>query len=252
MRTRASTLARFRMTGLAALALAAALVLSPSVDAAKVTAKVTGWLYLVNPVWEEARDPKRHRYSFREPVPTVPAQYRKLFPNISKELCIAAIGKEKQKAGSAILIRVGGGRTWPVTVVAPPGTKLQFQNTDPFPHRLYGVGINTFQPGDTAKGAHRDWSVPGKGTFEIRDELAPSVRMYVIGEERVVKSVYPSLKGKFAMNLEEGEYTLQAFFAGKKVGTPYPLSVGARDMDISRKPLVVAKAPKKSKKKKGK
>lgn len=230
----------------AALAVAGVLV-APGLEAAKVKAKVTGWLHLVNPVWEEARDPKRHRYSFREPVPTVPAKYRKLFPAIPKELCVAALAGSPQKS-DPVLIRVGGGRTWPVTIVVPPGTKLQFQNTDPFNHRLFGVGLKTFPPGDTGKGAHRDWTVPKAGTFEIRDELAPSVRMWVIGEPNVVKCVFPTIKGEFAMQLDEGAYTLQAYFAGKKVGDARPIEVGARDMDISRKPIVVAKAPKKKKK----
>ena len=63
----------------------------------------------------------------------------------------------------------------PVTIVVPPGTTLQFKNTDPFKHRLYGKGISTFPPGETGPGAHRDWTVPAPGTYEIRDQLAPSL-----------------------------------------------------------------------------
>src|SRR6185503_14927725 len=119
-----------------------------------------------------------------------------------KELCIAAIGTTKQKPNPPVLIRVGGGRTTPVTLVVPPGTQLQFQNTDPFKHKLYGVKIADFGPNETIKGGVRSWSVPA-GTSEIRDELAPSLRMWVIAEPNVAAIAYPSLKGEFQLTIAE-------------------------------------------------
>ncbi len=229
---------------IAGLVLAASLLIAPAALAGKVKGTVEGFHFLLNPSWAEAKDPERHRFSFREPVPTVPAKFRKLFPHIPKELCIAALGATKQTR-KPILIRVGGGRTTPVTIVVPPGTTLQFQNTDPFKHRLYGVGVSAFSPSDTGKGATREWTVPGPGSFEIRDELAPSLSMFVIGEPNVAQIAYPSIRGEFLLDLsEEGEYTIQAYFAGKKVGDPETVTVGAGDMTL-KKPLVVGKAPKK-------
>ncbi|HEV8548910.1 MAG TPA: hypothetical protein VGQ57_07780, partial [Polyangiaceae bacterium] len=68
---------------------AALIVLVPaSADAAKVRGKVDGFRSLLNPVWAEARDPKQHGYSFREPVPTVRAEFRRLFPHAPKEICV--------------------------------------------------------------------------------------------------------------------------------------------------------------------
>lgn len=225
----------------------AALGLSASAGAAKIKGRVANFQNLLNPVWAEAKDPKKHGYSFREPVPTVRADFRRLFPHIPKELCIAALASEPQKPPKTpILIRVGGGRTTPVTIVVPPGTQLQFKNTDPFKHRLYGVKIPTFQPGDTIKGATRDWTVPAPGSYEIRDELAPSLRFWVIAEPNVAAIAYPSLKGDFLLTLEEdGEYQLQAFFSGKKVGEPQTVSVKGRDVDVTRTPLKVAQDKKK-------
>lgn len=225
-------------------------------DAARIKGKIAGWRALQNPVWAEAKDPKKHGYSFREPVPTVRAEFRRLFPHIPKEVCIAALAATPQKPPkTAILIRVGGGRTTPVTIVVPPGTQLQFKNTDPFKHRLYGVGVKTFPPGETGAGAHRDWTVPTAGSFEIRDELAPSLRMWVIAEPNVAAIAYPSLKGEFAVPLEQdGSYTLQAFFAGKKVGPAVPVDVAGRDVDV-RQPLKLAdeaKAKKQAEKEKAK
>jgi hypothetical protein len=209
--------------------------------AAKVHGKVENFRLLVNPVWNDARSPKKHGFSFREPVPTVRGEFRRLFPHIPKELCIAALGTEKQKPPAPILIRVGGGRTTPVTIVVPPGTQLSFQNTDPFKHRLYGVGIKSFAAADTIRGATRDWSVPEAGSFEIRDELAPSLRMWIIGEPNVAAIAYPSLKGEFVVSpAAPGEYTLVAYFAGKKVGASKTVTVEARDLDIARDPIKVA------------
>jgi hypothetical protein len=216
------------------LLLVAALVALPSsADAAHVKGRFEGFRSLQNPVWAEAKDPKNHGYSFREPVPTVRAEFRRPFPHIPKELCIAAIAASPQKAQPPVLIRVGGGRTTPVTLVVTPGTRLTFQNTDPFKHKLYGVGIKTFAPSDTGPGATRDWSVPGAGVFEIRDDAAPSLRLWIVAEPNLAQAAYPSMKGEFSLNVQEpGDYVLQAYFAGKKVGPATPVTVAAADIEL--------------------
>jgi len=228
--------------GLALLAVA-----SPAA-AAKVKGKVTGWYGLVNPVWEESRDAKKHGYTFREAVPTVGEKFRRAFPHIPKELCIAAIAADKQPTPkTATLIRIGGGRTTPVTIVVTPGTQFQFLNTDPFKHRLFGVNVQTFQPGDTIKGAHRDWAAPSVGSFEIRDEAAPSLRMWVIADPNVAGFSYPSSKGEFNITVPaDGAYTIQAYFAGKKVGPAVPVDVKSGDVEI-KEPIKVAEEKKEKK-----
>jgi hypothetical protein len=215
----------------------------------RVRGKITNYRELVNPVWDDARDPKRRAYSFREIVPTVPSQYRKLFPHIPKEICIAAISDAPQRpSATPVLIRVGGGRTTPVTIVVPPGTRLQFRNTDPFKHRLYGVNIPTFPANDTIKGGAREWTVPAAGAYEIRDELAPSLRTWIVADPKVAAIGYPSLTGDFALRVEQpGTYTLQAFFAGKKVGDGKVVEIkDGADLDVSKEPIAVAPAPKRS------
>jgi hypothetical protein len=183
-------------------------------------------------------------------VPTVRAEFRRLFPHIPKELCVALLGPTPQQAQKPILVRVGGGRTTPVTIVVTPGTQLQFQNTDPFPHRLYGVGIPTFNAADTVKGGTRTWQVPAEGAFEVRDEAAPSLRMFVIAEPNLVAISYPSMKGEFALTAEApGEYHVQAFFAGKKVGPEVPVKVGNADVDLSKAPIKVGQESKAEKEK---
>jgi hypothetical protein len=216
------------------------LLVPASAEAARISGRIDGFRNLLNPVWADARDPKQHGYSFREPVPTVRAEFRRLFPHVPKEICVAAISAAPQKAGGPVEIRVGGGRTAPVTIVVAPGTLLRFQNTDAFRHRLYGVDIKTFQPADTPRGGKREWTVTEPGVFEIRDELAPSLRTWVVADPNVAAIVYPSLRGDFSLTVAAaGDYTVQAFFAGKKVGPAVPVTVATADVDISRSPLKV-------------
>jgi plastocyanin len=206
-----------------------------------VRGRLEGFRLLQNPVWLEARDPKNHEYSFREPVPTVRAEFRRLYPHIPKEICLAALAPAPQKPpATAVLVRVGGGRTAPVTLVVAPGTKLSFQNNDPFKHRLYAVGLKTFTASDTQANGTREWTVPERGVYEIRDEAAPSLRMWVVSEPRVAAIAYPSLKGEFSVPLDgPGEYQIQAYFAGKPVGPAVPVNVQAADVDISKTPIRV-------------
>src|SRR5262245_29286295 len=71
-----------------------AALLAPAVDAgaARIRGSVAGYQFLLNPVWEEGKEPDKHGFSFREPVPTVRAEFRRLFPHIPKELCVALLG----------------------------------------------------------------------------------------------------------------------------------------------------------------
>ena len=218
---------------------ATCLSLTCPVEAQHVKGRLEGYRLLQNPVWAEARDPKHHGYSFREPVPTVRAEFRRLYPHIPKEVCVAMLAATPQKPSpTAVLVRVGGGRTTPVTMVVAPGTKLTFQNTDAFKHRLFVVKLKTFTPSDTLPGATREWTVPEAGTFEIRDEAAPSLRMWIVAEPNVAGIAYPSLKGEFSVGVEgAGEYRLQAFFAGKRVGPEVPVTLKEADVDASRTPL---------------
>jgi plastocyanin len=212
-------------------------------NAAKIVGTVTGYVNLENPVWAEAKDPKAKAYTFREMVPTVPAQYRRLYPHLPKEVCMGLLSATPASAGAPITIKVGGGRTTPVTIAAAPGTKLIFLNTDAFPHKLYGVGSKELTPSEMARGARREWTVPAPGTYEIRDELAPSLRMWVVSEAGLVAQTFPSMKGEYSFSIETpGEYQVQAYFAGQKVGPSVPVSLAARDVGLA--PITLA-SPKK-------
>lgn len=241
MQRRFASRTRLRRWTLGVILGVAALPLTAS--AQRIQGRIAGFEHLENPVWAEAKDPKARGYSFRELVPTVPAKFRKLFPHIPKEVCLAALADQPQPPSKPVLIRVGGGRTTPVTIVVTPGTRLIFQNTDPFTHRLYGVGVQSFGPSDSAKGAKREWTVPAAGSYEIRDELAPSLRMWVVAEPNVAAIAYPSMKGEFRLQVDQpGTYQVQAFFSGQKIGPAMTAEVGPRDVVLQ--PIVVG-TPKK-------
>src|SRR5687768_8878307 len=131
---------RLRASALVGVALGTlALLGSRTAQAERISGQLNGFEHLRNPVWTEAKEPSKHGYTFRELVPTVPAKFRQLFPHIPKEICVAALSTEPASPTPSVLIRIGGGRTTPVTIVVPPRTKLTFRNTDPFTHRLYAV-----------------------------------------------------------------------------------------------------------------
>ncbi|WP_437778077.1 hypothetical protein [Sorangium sp. So ce1097] len=204
------------------LALTLAILTVPGAALAAVTIKgrTTGMPKLLNPVWNEAKDPKANRYTFREPSPTVRADVRTLVGYAPKELCVAALGEKGAPQKTPRSIVIAGGRTTPVTLVVAEGQQLQFENRDPFPHKLYDVGNKGLQPVEIGAAKTRAWTPPGPGKYEIRDQLAPSIRSWIVVEPRTVAVAYPDRQGNFAIELEAGKYTLQGYFNGEPVGKP--------------------------------
>ena len=134
---------------------------------------------------------------------------------------------------------VTGGRVFPTTIVVSPGTPLAFKNFDPFKHRLYVVGNPSFKAEDMAAGQVRSWSATGPGKYEIRDELFPSVRTFVIVDPQVVQVAYPGRDGAFGLTLPAGDYVLKAFFQGKQVGKPTPVNAKEKSSFELKDPLNV-------------
>ena len=90
----------------------------------------------------------------------------------------------------------------------------------------------------------RRWTPQEPGRYQLRDELAPSLAMWVVAEPTAAAMALPSTDGRFVLQIEEpGQYTLQAYFAGEPVGRPLPVVVERRDVDVSSKPLVLATKP---------
>jgi plastocyanin len=229
-------------------AVALALMVVPGAAlAATITVKgrTVGANKLQNPVWNEASAPKLHRYTFREPSPTVRADVRTLTAHLPKELCIAALVPGEGKAKQPYRVVIAGGRTSPVTLVVASGQQIQFENGDPFPHRIYVVGADPkgLPPVDMAQAKTRAWTPPGPGKYEIRDQLAPSVRSWIVVEPHVVNVGYPDRKGDFQIDLEPGDYTLRGYFNGDAVGVELPIKVTPAPVKQPlRAPLVVGES----------
>ncbi|MCK6593090.1 MAG: hypothetical protein L6Q76_36510, partial [Polyangiaceae bacterium] len=207
--------------------------------AATIKSKVSGAAKLLNPVWNEAKDPNAHRYTFREPSPTVRPDVRNLTAHLPKELCIAALGEKGEALKVPYRVTVAGGRTTPVTLVVAEGQQIQFENKDPFPHKLYETsGKAGFVAAELASTKSRAWTPPGPGKYEFRDELAPSVRSWVVVEPKTVAITFPDRKGDFGIELPPGTYKLRGYFLGEPVGKELEVTVTGVDQNISA-PLVV-------------
>ncbi|MEZ4300934.1 MAG: hypothetical protein R3B70_38725 [Polyangiaceae bacterium] len=233
-------------------AVALALFLVPGVAygaAVTVKGRIAGAQKLLNPVWNEAKEPSSHSYTFREPSVTTRLSARTLTPQVEKEITIVATSD----AGGATVkgnMTVMGGRIYPTTLVVTQGVPIQFENKDPFPHKLYGKGDKGMQPGDTPANKARSWTPPAPGKYEIRDMLAPSVRGWIVVEPKAVAVAAPDPKGEFEIDLEPGKYKLRAYHNGDPVGTELEVLVNKAPLQQPLKvPLLVADDTKKDEKK---
>jgi hypothetical protein len=248
-RPRAGRLSRRAATAITVLAISLAIPFPSSVangagagGPVTVKGKTVGAAKLLNPVWNEAKDPKFHRFTFREPSATVRTDVRTLTAHLPKELCIAALVPGDGKPKLPYRVVVAGGRTSPVTLVVASGQQIQFENGDPFPHRLYVVGADSkgLAPTDMGEAKTRAWTPPGPGKYEIRDQAAPSVRSWIVVEPHVTNVGYPDRKGDFQIDLDPGTYTLRGYFNGEPVGAELPITVAPLPVDQPLKaPLVV-------------
>jgi hypothetical protein len=218
---------RLRAAALRRGALVLALLALPGAAFAAVTAKgkVSGAEKLLNPIWNEAKDPAAHRYTFREPSPTVRPDVRNLTGHLPKELCVVALGDKGTAQKTPVVVTIAGGRTTPVTLVVPEGQIIQFTNRDPFPHKIYEVKGNGLGAVETASLKDRSWTPPGPGKYEIRDQFAPSVRSWVVVEPKAIATAYPNRKGEFSIQVEPGTYKLRGYFNGEPVGKELDVTV---------------------------
>ena len=166
--------------------------------------------------------------------------FGELVSNPNVPASVQAALRAKFGIDDPILVRFTGGRTVPTTLVVAPGVRLSFENDDPFPHRLFMVGSNTWKAETIDSHRHREWSAPpGQGRFEIRDELFPSVRSYVVVEPQVVSIAFPGRDGAFAIDLPAGKYVLKAYFDGHQVGRPVEVEAKDKGLLELRDPLSV-------------
>jgi hypothetical protein len=200
---------------------------------ATLKGKVSGWDKLLPGTYQEASKPDSHRFTWREPSPTVKQDFRRLSASVSRDVCVAAFGSGAAPAHDSQRVFVTGERVSPSTLVLSPGSRLSFKNADPFPHSLYEVGNASWGANPTAPGSSRDWAASATGVHVIRDTLFPSLVMYIVVDAAAVEATYPDRDGSYAMTLPSGDYTVKAFFDGKAVGKPIDgVHVGDKDVEL--------------------
>jgi hypothetical protein len=212
-----------------ALICGAFVIATPTIAAGpNVRGRISEFEKLSVDVYAEAANPASRRWNWRDPSPAVVPRFRTLSPRASREIVIVATNNGQNPPASApLLVRVSGGRTNPAMLVVTPDTQVQFRNDDPFPHKLYVVGNPGWNGAMTPK-ATREWKAPaGKQRIEIRDELSPSLRTYIVVEPNAVQSTYPNKDHGFTFALPTGDYVIKAFFGGKQVGKP--MNVNAKE-----------------------
>jgi hypothetical protein len=206
---------------------------------ATVKGKVTGWERLFPQVYADVARPDSHRFTWREPSPTVKQDFRKLSSNVSRDVCVAAFGAGAAPPHEPKAVKVTGGRITPATIVLSPGSRLAFKNDDPFPHQLYEDKNPAWAANATAAGSTREWAATATGLHIIRDMLFPSVVMYIVVDANAVDFDFPDHEGQFTLNVTPGEYTVKAFFDGKPAGKPVDgVKVEAKGIDL-KEPLAV-------------
>jgi plastocyanin len=207
--------------------------------AAAVRGKLTGWEKLIPQVYADATKNDSRRYTWREPSPTVKQDFRKLSANVSREVCVVALGSGTAQAHEPIVVKITGGRLTPSTVVLSVGSRISFKNTDPFPHVLYEVEDAKWAPNATAPTSTREWAATTPGVHTIRDQLFPSMVMHVVVDPAATDFAMPDHEGAFSLPVPPGEYTIKVFFDGKQVGKAVEgLKVGERALEI-KEPIAV-------------
>ena len=184
-----------------------------------IRGRISGQDKLLPEVYGEAAKPKSNRWTWREPSPAVEAQFRVLSANVPRDVCVAATSANSTGPQEPVLMKISGGRIVPTTLAVSPKTKLVLKNMDPFPHKAYIVGNKGFSAEVIQPNGTREWTAPdGNGRYELRDELFPSVRTWVVVDPQVLQVAYPGRDGSFAFALPAGDYVLKAYFGGKRVG----------------------------------
>src|SRR5437868_3094923 len=93
-----------RVTG--SLALCAFALAAGGAMAGQVKGRIDGQSKLIPDVYLEAAKPEAHRYTWREPSPTVRQDFRVLSDNPSRELCVVAMTSANQPTHDAILVKI--------------------------------------------------------------------------------------------------------------------------------------------------
>jgi hypothetical protein len=168
--------------------------------------------------------------------------------NPERDLAVIVTGPTVAEAAQPVTVTVAGGGCQPGTVVVTPNTVISVRNLDWFTHELFltaansDVPVSEFAPEATAPSSQRSAQVRAAGRYVMRDRLNPLFRCWVVigpGQGRVIS---PGPDGVYrTSNLGEGDYTVDVWFEGRKVGTS-AAHMGARDSTVPAINLAVPPA----------
>lgn len=139
--------------------------------------------------------------------------------SVERDVAVVLTGASVAEARQPVTVSVQGGRCLPGTVVLSPGTTLTLDNQDMLAHEFFvvrqGQDERVVAAEMTASRARRQVSLPAAGTYELRDARQPSFRCWVVAGAGQGRVLLVNSAGAFAATgLEDGTYTVKAYFEG--------------------------------------
>lgn len=143
--------------------------------------------------------------------------------NVERDVAVVLTGAGVAESRQPVTVPVEGGRCRPGTVLLSPGTTLTIDNQDMLGHEFYVVRQGRDErvvPAEiTASRTRRQVALPAAGTYELRDARQPTFRCWLVagpGQGRVLAA---DRAGAFLAALEDGSYTVKAYYEGVERGS---------------------------------
>jgi hypothetical protein len=156
--------------------------------------------------------------------------------NVERDVGVVLTGAGVPESRQPVTLPVEGGQCRPGTVVLTPGTTLTLDNRDLLGHEFYVVRQGQEErvvPAElTAARTRRQVSLPAAGTYEVRDVRQPTFRCWVIAGPGQGRVLPVDRAGAFTASLDDGPYTVKAYFEGVERGSA-EVTVAGREATVS-------------------
>ena len=164
--------------------------------------------------------------------------------SVERDVAVVLTGASVPEGRQPVTVPVEGGRCRPGTVVFSPGTTLTLDNQDLLAHEFFvvrpGHDERVVAPELTAARTRRQVSVPAAGTYELRDARQPTFRCWLVAGPGQGRVLLLNQAGAFAATgLEDGAYTVRAYFEGVERGAA-EVTVAGREAAVT---LTLGAAP---------
>lgn len=197
-------------------ALATVITLTSPAWGAKLQGKVVVSKGLVESLAEQEREEAdaQRAYYWNEPNGMIPVRPPAVRPNSDLAMVLVKEGAAAPTPDELTTVKVRAASLERNVVVTRPGSTIRFRNVGPFDHELYSPGMPGFKPERQSRDAFRPIEFAKEGIFEVRCQLQPHFRGYVVVTNAT--TVVPMRKdGTFSIDeLEPGKYTIKVFHRG--------------------------------------